>query len=243
MSYYKDKIVIITGATSGIGKAIAKKLYSENAQLFLLGRNFSSLKKELQENHRDDFCEIDLTNDSDIEEFVDRINGNCNRIDILIHSAGAVHMGSLENVSVKDLDELYAINVRAPYLLTQKFLSLIKKAKGQIVFLNSTAGLQTKEFLGQYSASKFALKAIADSLRLEVRSEGINVLSIYLGAAATPMQEKVQAFSRKAYHPENYMNADEVAERILQVIKNGKEARITDVTIKDRENFHLEGWS
>jgi hypothetical protein len=56
------------------------------------------------------------------------------------------------------------------------------------------------------------------------------------------MQEKVQAFSEKPYRPENYMNADEVAERILQVIKNGKEARITDVTIKDRENFHLEGW-
>ena len=56
------------------------------------------------------------------------------------------------------------------------------------------------------------------------------------------MQEKVQAFSEKPYRPENYMNADEVAERILQVIKNGKEARITDVTIKDTENFHLEGW-
>ena len=145
----------------------------------------------MPEDHSGDFYCVNLENDSDIDVFVDRVNGNYGRVDILIHSAGVVRLGSLENIPVEDLDELcMSINVRAPYLLTQKFLSLLRKAKGQIVFLNSTAGLQTKEFLGQYSASKFALKAIADSLRLEVRSDGINVLSVYLGAAATADEGK-----------------------------------------------------
>lgn len=238
MSYFKDKTIVITGATSGIGKSLAKLLNKEGAELILIGRNFDPLKNELPNGHTCKFVAVDLNNDSEIIDFTKQINSSCNKVNILIHSAGIIYLGSLQEMSVDKFDEQYRINVRAPYLITQKLLPLIKNAVGQIVFCNSTAGLQTREYLGQYSASKFALKAIADSLRLEVRALGINVLSAFLGATATPMQEKIHLDMGRAFDPVAFMNSDEIAERILLVMQNGKVAGITDVTIKDHNTFH-----
>lgn len=238
MPYFKDKTIVITGATSGIGKSLAVLLYKEGAELILIGRNFDYLKNELPNGYTCKFVTVDLNNDHDIENFTKQINSSCSKVNILIHSAGIIYLGSLQEMPVNKLDEQYRINVRAPYLITQKLLPLIKNAGGQIVFCNSTAGLQTREQLGQYSASKFALKAIADSLRLEVRALGINVLSVFLGATATPMQEKIQLEMGRAFDPGAFMSPDEIAERILLVMQNGKVAGITDVTIKNHNTFH-----
>jgi short-subunit dehydrogenase len=236
VSYYRNKIIIITGATSGVGKSIAKMLQKEGARLFLIGRNFDSLKKELPTDQQVGFYAVNLSDDAEINKFVNQVNSSCDKIDILIHSAGVIDMGSIESLPVEKLDEQYRINTRVPYLLTQKLLPLIKKTKGQVVFFNSTAGLQTREYMGTYSASKFALKAIADSLRLEVRRDGVNVLSVFLGATATPMQEKVQDAMGKVFHAENFMNPDEIAERVLLAMQSGKVAGITDITIKDHNS-------
>lgn len=237
MSYFKDKTIVITGATSGIGKSLAVLLNKEGAELILIGRNFVYLNNELPNGHNCKFVTVDLNNDSDIEDFTKQINSSCTKVNILIHSAGIIYLGSLQEMPVDKLDEQYRINVRAPYLITQKLLPLIRNAEGQIVFLNSTAGLQTRELLGQYSASKFALKAIADSLRLEVCELGINVLSVFLGATATPMQEKVQQDMGRAFDPVAFMSSDKIAERILLVMQNGKVAGVTDVTINDHNTF------
>jgi len=141
---------------------------------------------------------------------------------------------------VKKLDHQYVINVRAPYLITQKLLPLIKNINGQVVFFNSTAGLQTRKQVGQYSASKFSLKAIADSLRLEVREFGINVLSVFLGATATPMQEKIQRDMGREFDPNGFMSSEEIAERIVLIMQKGTVSGITDVTIKDHNTYQRD---
>lgn len=233
MSYFKDKIVVITGASSGVGKSIARALYTENAKLLLLGRNVNELDKEFPGSY---VHIINLKNDFEIKGFADIVIKNYDKIDILIHCAGIIYLGNVETLPVEELDEQYQINTRAPFLLTQKLLPSVKKAKGQIVFLNSTAGLQTRETLGSYSSSKFALKAIADSLRLEVRFDGVNVLSVFLGATATPMQEKIQTTLGKKFIPDRFMKPEEIAKALLSVMQKGETAGITDITIKD----HIE---
>ncbi len=237
MSYFKDKVIVITGATSGIGKSLAVRLNKEGADLILAGRNFNSLNSELPPGHGCKFIKVDLNIDSEIEDFIKQVSASCTKVNILIHCAGIIHIGSLLEMPVNRLDEQYRINVRAPYLITQKLMPLIKNIKGQIVFFNSTAGLQTKELIGQYSASKFALKALADSLRLELYGLGVNVLSVFLGATATPMQEKIQQDLGKTFDATGFMCPDEIAERMLLIMQNGMVAGVTDVTIRNHNTY------
>ena len=232
MNYYQGKTILLTGATSGIGKALAIKLHIAGARLILLGRDFTALGNELPPEHGCTFYKPDFTKENEITAFAEEALAIGYAIDILIHSAGVSHLGRIGEMPVEKLDEQYLVNCRAPFLITQKFLPSLSQNKGQVIFLNSTAGLQTRELLGSYSCSKYALKAIADSLRMEVKSSGVSVMSVFLGATATPMQEKIQQYFGNVFLSENYMSAEDMAERILMVMLNGKVAGVTDVTIK-----------
>jgi NADP-dependent 3-hydroxy acid dehydrogenase YdfG len=150
----------------------------------------------------------------------------------LVHSAGVIFLGPFEKVGIENLDEQYRINVRAPYLLTQKLLPTITKSKGQIVFVNSTAGLSSWENNSQYSASKHALRAVADSLRKEVASSGVKVMSVFPGATDTPMQKQVQQMEGNEYDPDNFLAASEVARTIITSISLPQNSMITEITIR-----------
>ena len=110
-------------------------------------------------------------------------------------SAGTISLGAIESTPIDDFVKQYGINVRAPYLLTQALLPLVKLSQGEIVFINSSAGIHTKEQIGAYAASKHALRAIADTLRMEVNAFGVRVLSVYPGNTATAMQDAIQDFT------------------------------------------------
>jgi NADP-dependent 3-hydroxy acid dehydrogenase YdfG len=104
--------------------------------------------------------------------------------------------------------------------------------RGQIVFVNSSAGLTAPENLSQYAATKHALKAIADSLRKEVNEDGIRVLSVYLGRTATPLQERVHGMEHKTYRPENLMQAGDVASVIINALTLPRTAEVTDIQMR-----------
>lgn len=101
--------------------------------------------------------------------------------------------GKLESELVSTLDAQYAANVRGPYLLTQAMLPLLKKPRGQIVFVNSSAGLNARPTAGQFPATQRAMKALADALRDEVNSDDVRVLSIFPGRTAASRIETVHA--------------------------------------------------
>ena len=235
MKKLKGKTVVITGATSGIGLEISLLLLKEKAIVYMVGRNFEKLNEKVSNSCKNlsnvNFIRADITKDQDINEIVEAIEKE-NKIDFLIHGAGVIFIGSLLENPVENLDYQYMVNVRAPYLITQKLLPYIKNAKGEIVFLNSTAGIDTWEGQSQYSATKYALRAIADSLRKETKKDKIKVLSIFLGGTATPMQKIVQESTGNKYDPENYIAAHEMAEIILLELKKSKSTMITDMTIR-----------
>ena len=111
---------------------------------------------------------------------------------------GAIEDRPLETMRV---DQHYQTNLRGPYLLTQALLPLLKLRRGQIVFMNSSAGLDARANVAQYAASKHALKAIADSLREEINRDGIRVLSVFPGRTATPMQQQLHVLEGRPYQP------------------------------------------
>ncbi len=133
----------------------------------------------------------------------------------------------------RNLDLQYATNVRAPYVLTKRLLPLLTASRGQIVFVNSSAGLNAKRpDAGQYAATKHALRAIADSLREEVNPEGVRVLSVYLGRTATPLQEALFREQGKDYHAEMLLQPEDVASVVVQTLMLPPTAEVTEISIR-----------
>lgn len=235
MSSLKNKTAVITGATSGIGLEIARTLISKGTKVYLIGRSSKNLEKiygeALFNNPKINFFKADFANNNEIVGMLDQI---CKEpeIDILIHSAGVISLGLIEEHKIEKLDYLYQVNVRARYLITQKLISNIKKANGEILFLNSTAGLVAWENIGQYSATKHATRALTDSLRKELAKDKIKVTSVYLGSTATPMQEYVQKELGNEYSAEKFLSPIEVADIVIDILSLSKNVSVTDIIIK-----------
>ena len=160
------------------------------------------------------------------------LHRDCERIDILVHNAAAMRMGRIADAPVEDLDLQYRTNVRAPYLLTQGLLPMLRQRRGQIVFMNSSAGLTAGAGVGPYAATKHALKALADSLREEVNRDGVRVVSVFPGRTATPLQEQVHAWERRPYRPERLLQAEDIAATVVNALCLPPTAEVTDIKIR-----------
>lgn len=235
----KNQTAVITGASSGIGRAIAQGLAVRGASLCLIGRNVGALEEVAAKGDQSGDRRIyktDLASTEDILQAAENIKKDFGQIDILIHSAGYFSMGEIKHASVEDLDMHYRINVRAPYLLTQTLLPVMQHPGGQIVFINSSVGLKARAKVGQYGATKNALRAIADSLREEVNAEGIRVLSIFPGKTATPMQEEIHRMEGKECRYEQFMQPDDVAAVVMNALVLPQSAEVTDIRIRPMKN-------
>lgn len=236
MTDFSSQVAIITGASSGIGRAIASGLAAEGATLCLVGRRMRELDHlsaslKGRSTHVRPY-RVDLSLDDDIEKLRKCIETDFGAVHILVHSAGAISLGPVASSRVGDFDLQYRINVRAPYVLTRALLPMLKTQKGQIVFVNSSVGLVSKRNLSQYAATKHALKALADGLREEVNELGIRVLSVYPGRTATPMQEKIFGWEGKDYPPERLMQPRDVASIVIHSLSLPRTAEVTDINIR-----------
>lgn len=236
MGSLTDQIAVITGASSGIGRAIALGLADRGATLCLVGRKLEKLEEVAKIAESIVPCvkgyRVDMTLDNNIEEFAVRLKQDFGHIDILIHSAGVISQGRMEEAPIEDFDWQYSVNARAPYVLTQALLPIMRSCKGQIVFINSSTGLNARGNVGQYAATKHALKAIADSLREEVNADGLRVLSMFLGRTATPMQDAVHKMEGKEYHPERLIQPEDVAAVVINALSLPRTAEVTDIFIR-----------
>jgi NADP-dependent 3-hydroxy acid dehydrogenase YdfG len=235
MTVFKEQVAVVTGASSGIGKAIALQLAAQKAKLCLLGRKLDTLlaiAKSVETSPQVVSYEVDLTLDEDIEKLKSNLVEDFGQVDLLIHSAGIISLGEMKTAPVEDLDLQYRTNVRAPYALTQALLPMLIPRQGQIVFINSSAGLTAKAGAGQYAATKFALKAIADSLRAEVNALGLRVLSVYPGRTASPMQAAIYKMEGKAYNPERLLQPEDVAACVISALSLPRTAEVTDIQVR-----------
>jgi short-subunit dehydrogenase len=232
----RKQIAVITGASSGIGSAIALCLAEEGAKLRLIGRNSVALEAVAQSARKHSpqvlTYEADLSTDDGLNKLNTALKPDCETLDVLILCAGIFAMGTFETASLADFDRLYRTNVRAPFALTQALLPKLRAQQGSIIFINSTAGMTTRASISQYSATKHALKAVADSLRAEVNADGIRVLSVYPGRTATPQQAAIHKAEGKAYSPELLMQPADVARIIVDALKVNRTAEVTDISIR-----------
>ncbi|MDF5717831.1 MAG: SDR family oxidoreductase [Rhizonema sp. NSF051] len=236
MAVFKNQVAVVTGASSGIGKAIALELAASGAKLYLLGRKLDQLlaiAKIAEETSSQVIChQLDLELDEDIQKFKTRLETDFGQVNLLIHSAGVISLGEIKTASVEELDWQYRTNVRAPYALTQALLPMLISCQGQIVFINSSAGLTAKAGVGQYAATKHALKAIADSLRSEVNPVGVRVVSVFPGRTASPMQAVICEIEGKAYNPDRLLQPEDVAATVINALSLPRTAEVTDIHVR-----------
>src|SRR5260370_15678430 len=210
MESLKNQIAVVTGASSGIGKAIALSLAGQGAEVCLVARRRELLEDVAKQIHalgsRGHACPADLTEDDDIRGLGEQFQKNAGRVNILVLCGGAIFHGPLEKASLADFDLMYRSNVRGHYLMIQTMLPLLRQSKGQIVFINSSAGLRSPATSGQFSATQHAFRSIADSLRDEVNADSIRVLSLYPGRTATPRLAKLFEKEGRAYQPDQLMH-------------------------------------
>ena len=227
---------IVTGASSGIGRAIAMRLAGEGVRLGLVSRCASRIR-----GVTDNWpigappavpLVADLADDTGIARLVDAIDAQLGAVHLLVHGAGAITLGRFADLPVESLDEQYRLNVRAPFVLTQRLLPSIVRSRGQIVFVNSSAGLAARAGVSQYAACKHALKAIADSLCEEVRADGVRVISVFPGRTATPMQERVRRMEGRLFDPDRCLQPDDVASAVIHALTLPDTAAIKDISIR-----------
>jgi short-subunit dehydrogenase len=236
MRALENQVAVVTGASSGIGKAIALALAAQGATLCLVGRKLETLQLVADASKgqgTETYCyQTDLAVDREVEELIGHIKSDIQSADILVHSAGVIWLGALETASADQLDGHYKTNLRAPYILTQGLLPGLKSRRGQVLFVNSSAGLTARANVGQYAASKHALKAVADSLREEANPAGVRVLSLFLGRTASPMQAAVYAMEQKAYHPELLMQPEDVASMAIHALTLSRSVEVTEISMR-----------
>jgi short-subunit dehydrogenase len=186
MDSFEGKVVIITGASEGIGARLAAALQKRGAHLTLVARN--GLKLQALARHDDLVVPGDLTDNSVRAAVIAETIERWGRIDVLINNAGR---GSWYTAATTPLDEaraVFELNFFAPFSLTQIAVPWLRQTRGTIVNVSSIAGQVTLPWLPVYSASKFALAAITSALRAELRRDGVNVIGVFPGYVDTDFQ-------------------------------------------------------
>ena len=227
---------VISGASSAIGGAIATAIASTGAAVCLVGRNAARLEaiatKVSTMARAVRVWQADLTVDSAIEDLVRQLRHEFGAVDVLVHCAGAFTTGKFDSTGVVELDALYRANVRLPFILTQMLLPLLKSRPGQIVFINSSQGLQARATTSLYASTQHALKALADGLRQEVNADGIRVLSVYPGRTATARMKGLFEAEGRNYQPELLLQPEDIAQIVLASLQLPRTAEVTNLEIR-----------
>lgn len=222
---------VITGAGSGIGRIVAERLHARGDQLVVVARD-AARATELTEAFRGSIPVVaDLARPETIAEAVQDA-GVPASVDALIHAAGIVELGAVADLPPTAWTSQLAVNLVAPAELTRVLLPRVRAARGQVLFVNSGAGLTAHPDWAAYAASKHGLKALADALRGEEARHGVRVTTVYPGRTATPMQEKVHAQEGADYDADRWIDPASVAAAIITALDLPRDAVISDLSIR-----------
>jgi NAD(P)-dependent dehydrogenase (short-subunit alcohol dehydrogenase family) len=188
------KSVLVTGATSGLGRAAAIHLAERGYHVFAAGRS-AERRAALQATSRErqlalTTLEMDVRDDGSVDRAMAQIEAAGASIDVLINNAGVAYVAPVEEIRIADLREQFEINIFGAVRVTQRVLPKMRaRGQGRIINMSSMAGRLAFPLFGAYSGSKFALEGMTDALRLEVYPFGIDVVLIEPGYIPTAMEQ------------------------------------------------------
>ncbi|GGC86862.1 short chain dehydrogenase [Tersicoccus solisilvae] len=219
--------VLITGGTRGIGRAVAEQLAATH-HLMIGGRDRDRTAEAAAAYPSAEPFVADLTSEQDVAAAAGRID----RLDALVHSAGITSLGTVEELTRQTWREVLEVNVVAVADLTSRLLPALRRARGQVVLINSGSGFFTNPGNSVYSASKFALRAFADTLREEERRHGIRVTSLHPGKVDTDMQRQIVEHQGEAYRTDAYLTPQSVARAVVFALTATPEAQVESLSVR-----------
>ncbi|HEU4361032.1 MAG TPA: SDR family oxidoreductase [Mycobacterium sp.] len=217
---------LITGAGGGIGSAIATAL-STSHTLLLAGRPSPRLDAVAQRLGATTWP-LDLTDPDGISAATELVD----ELDVLVHNAGVSLPGRVPDTSADEWRATFEVNVFGAVALTLALLPALRTAGARVVFINSGSGRRVSPGMASYSASKFALRAFADSLRDD--EPALRVTTVYPGRTDTAMQRDLVAFEGGQYDPARFLRADTVARVVADVVTAPPDAHVHEVVVRPR---------
>ncbi|MBM4761236.1 SDR family oxidoreductase [Bacillus sp. B15-48] len=226
-----EKVVVITGAGSGLGASLAKKYSELGSHVCLLGRTRTNLERTAQTLVNGySIYELDVTSKSEVDIVFQSIKENAGPIDLLINNAGLGVFDLAENIGEEAIHQMIDINLKGTIFCTQAVLPDMKERnQGKIANVISTAGIEGKVTESVYCASKFGVRGFTESLLVELKDSAVQVYAAYMGGMRTAFWDGI--FSEEEI--KNLMDPDDVAEIIMDNIKPRKNLNVTEVVIKN----------
>jgi len=224
------RVVVVTGATGGIGGALAAAF--ADTSLVLLGRDPTRLAALAEQHPRARVVACDLADAAGCAAAVTGALDPSEQVHVLVHNAGVAPYGPVADTDAATWTDTLAVNVTAPAVLTAALLPRLRAARGHVVFIGSGQSLSAAGGLGAYAASKFALRALADALRAEERPAGVRVTSVYPGQTATPMQEDLHRSLGRPYRAEDHIDPATLAAAVRFVVDGARDAELTELTVR-----------
>jgi short-subunit dehydrogenase len=212
-----ERTHLVTGAGSGIGLEVADRLAQRGDRVVRLTRDV-----------------VDLSDAVAVTRWATDFADDLEHLDSLLHLAGTVDLGAVAELDLDVWQRHLAVNLTAPAVLTAHLLPALRAATGTVVFVNSSAGLVANAGWSAYAASKFGLRALADSLRAEEAGTGVRVTTVFPSRTATPMQEKVHEQEGRTYDASRWIRPATVVDSILHVLDLPADATIPELVIRPR---------
>jgi NAD(P)-dependent dehydrogenase (short-subunit alcohol dehydrogenase family) len=236
-------VAMITGATSGIGRAVAKRFAAAAAQLVIIGRDQSALDKVQQEIESAGgtslSLSVDVTSDNEVRKAFDSALSKTSRLDVLVNAAGHISSGTIENTTLSAWDAMMNVNLRSVFYLMQLATPHLSNTKGNIVNISSVTGLRSFPGVLAYCVSKAGVDQLTRCAALELAPKGVRVNAVNPGVVVTEIhkrggmnEENYEKFLEhsKTTHPIGRVgNADEIAELVFYLASE-KASWITGAT-------------
>ena len=245
----KDKVVLITGSTSGIGKALAKVFGRAGAKVVITGRNAENLEATVQELNQLHIQNVgflgDVSQEVDCARMITETISAFGKLDVLINNAGISMRAMFQDLDLEVIRKVMDINFYGTVYATKYALPHILQAKGSIIGISSIAGYRGLPGRTGYSASKFAMHGFLETLRTEVLNQGVHVMVACPGFTASNIRNAAltasgQSQGESPLDESKIMSAEEVAERILKATQQRKRDLV--ITTQGKMTVFLNKW-
>lgn len=223
MNRLENRIALVTGGGTGIGRAIARRLANEGAKVIIVGRTEDTLKESAKQDNKISYIVSDIERTEDIKRLLNEVNTCFGKLDILINNAGVAPVTSFAEMSMSEYDKVFGVNVRALMDLTKQALPMLKEQKGNVINISTAIVHRPMANMSTYAGSKGAVNLLTKVWAKELALEGVRVNSVGVGPIETPIYEKTDLSSEEA------LKHKETVARTIPLGRFGKPEEVASV--------------